>query len=51
MPKPWLTQQPAQKCLYEACVRILRGFKTRAGGQDRLGGLEGLSSRSCAAGI
>ena len=33
MPKLRLAQQPAQKCLYKACVRILRGFDSLTGGQ------------------
>ena len=34
MLRPWLTQQPAQKCLREACVRILGGFDRMTRGDD-----------------
>ena len=51
MPKLRLAQQPAQKCLYKACVRILRGFSSLTGGQDRLGWLDGRRSRAHAFGL
>ena len=45
MPKLWPAQQPAQKCLHKAYARMLQAFSRLAGGQDRLGGLEGRRKR------
>ena len=50
MPKLWLTQQRAQKCLYKAHERIVTGFDSSSGGQDRLGWFDGRRKRSYASG-
>ena len=46
MPTASVVAPGAQKCLYNAYVRIVRGFSSLASGQDRLGGLEGRTRRA-----
>ena len=41
MPLASVATPGAQNCLYNANVRIVRGFDSFTGGQDRLGVLEG----------
>ena len=50
MPKLWLAQQLAQKCLHKAYERFMRGFSNLSGGQDRLVWLDGRTRRSSASG-
>ena len=48
MPRPSMAIPDAQKCLYKAHVRTVRGFKPPVGGQDCLGWSEGRRKRTCA---
>ena len=48
MPTASVVAVHAQKYPYEANVRMLTGFNSLAGGQDRLGWLERRRSRTCA---
>ena len=50
MPLPRFVQQLARNYLQNAYARILRGFSSLEGRQDRLGGLDGRRSRTCAFG-
>ena len=45
MPLASVATPGAQNCLYNANVRIVRGFDSFTGGQDRLGVLERLENR------
>ena len=50
MPKASMVAAAAQKCRYNPNVRIVRGFNSLAGSQNRLGGLAGRRRRSYASG-
>ena len=48
MPRPWFVQQPPWNYRQEAYVRIVRGFNSAVGGQDRPRQLAGGRKRTCA---
>ena len=50
MPTASVVAPGAQKCLYNAHVRIVRGFSSLTGGQDRFGWLDGRTRGACASG-